>query len=178
MIRAAAIARSADRPITTALLPPSSSVSGTRFSAAARITWRAIEVAPVKTRWSNARLENARPTSGPPVTTAIFASSKATANISFSSAEVAGVASDGLIIARLPAASTPASGDQILPLTPDIARRWGRLSAQIGNNGIDLAIAATAMEHGLTIVTRNVSDFVTTGAALVDPFEPRSRRRR
>ena len=63
--------------------------------------------------------------------------------------------------------------ERILPLGVDIARRWGRLSAQIGNNGIDLAIAATALEHGLTIVTRNVSDFVVTGAALLDPFEPR-----
>ena len=64
-------------------------------------------------------------------------------------------------------------GERILPLGVDIARRWGRLSAKIGNNGIDLAIAATALEHGLTIATRNVSDFAATGAALVDPFEPR-----
>jgi toxin FitB len=64
-------------------------------------------------------------------------------------------------------------GERILPLGVDIARRGGRLSAQIGNNGIDLAIAATALEHGLTIATRNVSDFAATGAALLDPFEPR-----
>ena len=65
-------------------------------------------------------------------------------------------------------------GERILPLGVDIARRWGRLSALIGNNGIDLAIAATALEHGLVIATRNVSDFAATGAALLDPFEPRS----
>jgi len=64
-------------------------------------------------------------------------------------------------------------GERILPLAVDIARRWGRLSAGIGNNGIDLAIAATALEHGLVIVTRNVSDFAATRAALLDPFEPR-----
>jgi toxin FitB len=64
-------------------------------------------------------------------------------------------------------------GERILPLDVDIARRWGRLSAQIGNNGIDLAIAATALEHRLAIATRNVSDFAATGAALLDPFEPR-----
>jgi predicted nucleic acid-binding protein len=69
-------------------------------------------------------------------------------------------------------------GDRVLPLTTDIARRWGRLSAGIGNNGIDLVIAATALEHGLTIVTRNVSDFAPTGATLLDPFEPPTRRRR
>lgn len=64
-------------------------------------------------------------------------------------------------------------GERILPLGVDIARRWGKLSAEIGNNGIDLAIAATALEHGLVIATRNVSDFAATGAALLDPFEPR-----
>lgn len=64
-------------------------------------------------------------------------------------------------------------GERILPLGVDIARRWGRLSARIGNNGIDLAIAATALEHGLAIATRNVSDFTATGVALLDPFEPR-----
>ena len=56
-------------------------------------------------------------------------------------------------------------GERILPLTVNIARRWGRLAAQIGNQGIDLAIAATALEHGLTVVTRNVSDFEPTGVA-------------
>lgn len=64
-------------------------------------------------------------------------------------------------------------GERILPLGVDIARRLGKLSAEIGNNGIDLAIAATALEHGLVIATRNVSDFAATGAALLDPFEPR-----
>ena len=62
--------------------------------------------------------------------------------------------------------------ERILPLGVDVARRWARLSAEIGNDGIDLAIAATALEHGLTIVTRNVSDFAATGAVLLDPFEP------
>ncbi len=64
MIRAAATDMSAERPTTTGLLPPSSSVTGTRFSAAARITCRPIEVAPVKTRWSKGRAEKAWPTSG------------------------------------------------------------------------------------------------------------------
>jgi len=68
--------------------------------------------------------------------------------------------------------------ERILPLTTDIARRWGRLSAQIGNSGIDLAIAATALEHRLSVVTRNVRDFVETGVTVVDPFEARGRRRR
>lgn len=71
-----------------------------------------------------------------------------------------------------------AYGERILPLTVGITRRWGKLSARIGNKGLDLAIAATALEHGLTVVTRNVSDFAPTGAATFDPFRPRLRRRR
>jgi predicted nucleic acid-binding protein len=61
-------------------------------------------------------------------------------------------------------------GEQILPVDVAIARRWGRLSQQIGNKGLDLAIAATALEHGLAVVTRNVSDFEPTGALVLNPF--------
>jgi predicted nucleic acid-binding protein len=46
-----------------------------------------------------------------------------------------------------------AYGERILPLTVTIARRWGRLAAQIANRDLDLAIAATALEHGLTRAT-------------------------
>ena len=78
--------------------------------------------------------------------------------------------------------------DRVLPLTVKVARRWGRLAAQVGHSGLDLAIAAPALEHGLTVVTRNVSHFAPTGVAIVDPFRhglqdersafrPRPRRR-
>jgi hypothetical protein len=66
-----------------------------------------------------------------------------------------------------------AYGERILPLTIGIARRWGRLAAQLGNKQLDLAIAATALEHGLTVVTRNVSDFKPTGVMVLDPFNAR-----
>lgn len=62
-------------------------------------------------------------------------------------------------------------GDRILPVDTGIARRWGSLSARIGNDGADLLIAATALEHGLTVVTRNIRHFEPTGVALIDPFE-------
>ena len=62
-------------------------------------------------------------------------------------------------------------GDRILPVDTQTARRWGSLSARIGNDGADLLIAATALEHGLTVVTRNIRHFEPTGVALIDPFE-------
>jgi predicted nucleic acid-binding protein len=66
-----------------------------------------------------------------------------------------------------------AFGERILPITVNIARRWGRLSAQIGNTELDLAIAATALEHGLTVVTGNTKHFQRTGAKLLNPFQAR-----
>jgi toxin FitB len=65
---------------------------------------------------------------------------------------------------------------RILPVTIGVARRWGRLSHEIGNKGLDLALAATALEHGLTVVTRNVSDFEPTGVTVLNPFATRLRR--
>ena len=62
-------------------------------------------------------------------------------------------------------------GDRVLPLTVNIARRWGRISAHVGNKNLDLGIAATALEHGLTVATRNVAHYKPTGVAVVNPFE-------
>jgi predicted nucleic acid-binding protein len=62
-------------------------------------------------------------------------------------------------------------GNRILPIDAAIARRWGRLSARLGHDGADLLIAATALEHGLTVVTRNVRHFKPTGVAVIDPFQ-------
>ncbi len=60
--------------------------------------------------------------------------------------------------------------DRILPVDASIARRWGRLSDQIGNDNADLFIAATALEHELTVVTRNVRHFEPTGVGVIDPY--------
>ena len=62
--------------------------------------------------------------------------------------------------------------DCILPVTPAIARLWGRLCVQTGNSGVDNLIAATALCHNLTVVTRNLKHFAPTGARTVDPFSP------
>ena len=61
-------------------------------------------------------------------------------------------------------------GDRILSFDGPVAQRWGRLSASLGYDSIDLMIAATALEHGLTVVTRNVSHFEPTGAPTINPF--------
>ena len=58
----------------------------------------------------------------------------------------------------------------ILPVTPAIAKLWGRLCVQTGNKGIDNLIAATALCHNLMVATRNVKDFEPTGVRVFDPF--------
>ena len=62
-------------------------------------------------------------------------------------------------------------GERILPVDLGSARRWGPISSGIGHENTDLLIAATALEHGLTVVTRNVSDFEPTGVPVLNPFE-------
>jgi len=66
-------------------------------------------------------------------------------------------------------------GERILSFELQTARRWGLLSATLGNESVDLMIAATALERGLTVVTRNVSDFEPTGVPVLNPFDQQSR---
>lgn len=61
-------------------------------------------------------------------------------------------------------------GARILSVNLAEARRWGRLSGDIGHEGADLLIAATAIEHGLAVVTGNVRHFEPTGVPVVNPF--------
>ena len=51
------------------------------------------------------------------------------------------------------------------------ACRWGQLSAALGHDSADLLIAATALEHGLTVVTRNLRHFTPTGVASFNPWQ-------
>lgn len=50
------------------------------------------------------------------------------------------------------------------------AQVWGRLMVPQPSNPIDKQIAATAIVHQLTLVTRNTRDFQNTGARLLNPF--------
>jgi toxin FitB len=64
---------------------------------------------------------------------------------------------------------------RVLPVTQAIAVRWGRLDgmrqmAGRPQSAPDGMIAATALEHGLTLITRNVKDFAGLGVALLNPW--------
>lgn len=66
--------------------------------------------------------------------------------------------------------------ERILPVTKEVADEWGRVIARCEAGGRPLAamdglIAATAAVHGLTLVTRNTSDFETALKALLDPWD-------
>jgi predicted nucleic acid-binding protein len=63
-------------------------------------------------------------------------------------------------------------GGRILPIDARVADRWGRLVAQAGRAvpAIDSLLAATALTHGLTLVTRNVRDFQHPGLDVIDPW--------
>jgi len=65
---------------------------------------------------------------------------------------------------------------RILAIDLTIASRWGLLAADAKRKGrplstIDGLIAATALQHNLTLVSRNVSDFAATQVTLLNPWE-------
>jgi toxin FitB len=63
---------------------------------------------------------------------------------------------------------------RILPIDESVAFTWGEIQARIGRPipAIDSLIAATAIAHDLTVVTRNTADLAATGAKLFNPWEP------
>jgi len=61
--------------------------------------------------------------------------------------------------------------DRLLPVSAAIADQWGRLSAIRPISTVDGLLAATALVHGMTLVTRNVRHVAHTGVKLLNPFE-------
>lgn len=62
--------------------------------------------------------------------------------------------------------------DRLLPVDLHVARRAATLHVPDARPERDALLAATALEYGLTVVTRNVNDFVPTGVKVVDPWQP------
>ncbi|WP_418646777.1 type II toxin-antitoxin system VapC family toxin [Thauera butanivorans] len=66
----------------------------------------------------------------------------------------------------------PGFANRILPVDTVVARRSTALHVPDPRPYRDGLIAATALVHGMTLVTRNVADFTPTGVALFNPWEP------
>jgi len=61
--------------------------------------------------------------------------------------------------------------EHILDFTHDEAQVWGRLRVPNPENAIDKQIAATALTHDLTLVTRNTNHFEGFGIRVLNPFD-------
>lgn len=69
-----------------------------------------------------------------------------------------------------------AFADRVLPIESNVARIWGRLTANLQTQGRQLAsndglIAATAVAHGMSLMTRNVKDFTASGVLIINPWQ-------
>lgn len=62
--------------------------------------------------------------------------------------------------------------DRVLSFDEESAQIWGRIMSPNAQHPIDKQIAAIALIHDLTVVTRNVDDFNGTGVRLMNPFTP------
>ncbi len=66
--------------------------------------------------------------------------------------------------------------DRILPVDVEIARIWGEMTARAQKSGIvipaaDGLLAATALRHGLHVMTRNTKHFEASGVLVIDPWQ-------
>jgi predicted nucleic acid-binding protein len=63
-------------------------------------------------------------------------------------------------------------GTRLLGINYRVADVWGRMGAERTLPLVDSLLAATAVAHDLTLVTRNTKDVIDTGARNLNPFEP------
>ena len=62
--------------------------------------------------------------------------------------------------------------DRIFGIDRRVAESWGRLNAEGRIPTVEGLIAATALVHGMIVVTRNLRDFARIGVPVLNPFEP------
>jgi toxin FitB len=70
----------------------------------------------------------------------------------------------------------PRFAERLLPISHAVADRWGLLDAEMRLKGrivpaIDGLLAATALHHGLTVVSRNIADFSRASVPVLNPWE-------
>lgn len=65
----------------------------------------------------------------------------------------------------------PAFKDRTLPIDAAVAQRCAKLHVPDKRNERDALIAATALVHGMTVVTRNLTDFAPTGVPILNPWQ-------
>ncbi len=65
----------------------------------------------------------------------------------------------------------PAFSERILPIDTAVAQCCAKLYVPDPRSDRDALIAATALVHGMTVVTRNINDFVATKVELLNPWE-------
>lgn len=63
--------------------------------------------------------------------------------------------------------------DRVLPIDARVAERWGALNVPDPLPTVDGLLAATALVHDMTLVTRNTRDVSSTGVDVLDPFAVR-----
>jgi toxin FitB len=64
---------------------------------------------------------------------------------------------------------------RILDIDQEVAHRWGQISGLASAKGVNVPVvdgllAATAIQHNLTLVTRNTRDVAATGVTLFNPW--------
>jgi toxin FitB len=64
----------------------------------------------------------------------------------------------------------PAFADRVLPIDAEVARRCARLHVPDPQDERDALIAATALVHGMKVVTRNATDFGRSGVQVINPW--------
>ncbi|SCX35852.1 putative ribonuclease FitB [Agrobacterium rosae] len=65
----------------------------------------------------------------------------------------------------------PEFNDRVFPVDATVAQRCARLHVPDPRAERDALIAATALVHGMTVVTRNLADFQATGVPLLNPWD-------